>query len=72
MNGLDPTAPAPERRPRMIDLFTGPDKPESDGPLPDWLPHRDGPRSPPTPGQTRISLDVEDAEPSTSALDAAH
>ena len=76
MNGLDPTAPAPERRPRMIDLFRGPYRPESERPLPDWLPHRDGPRSPPTPRpaprQVRISLDVEGAEPSTSALEVAH
>ena len=54
MNGLDVAAPAPERRPRVIDLFGAPDKPPGDGPLPDWLPHRDGghvakPPAPPPP-----------------------
>jgi len=42
MNGLDPGAAAPARRPRVIDLFTGRDTPPGDGALPDWLPHRDG------------------------------
>jgi transcriptional regulator with XRE-family HTH domain len=51
MNGLDVRAPAPVRRSMVIDLFGAPDKPPGDGPLPDWLPHRDGahdapPRSP--------------------------
>jgi transcriptional regulator with XRE-family HTH domain len=54
MNGLDVNAPAPERRPRVIDLFGAPDTPPGDGPLPDWLPHRDGghvakPPGPPPP-----------------------
>ena len=51
MNGLDVAAPAPERRPRVIDLFGAPDTPPGDGPLPDWLPHRDGSHlaTPPTP-----------------------
>jgi transcriptional regulator with XRE-family HTH domain len=42
MNGLDLGAPAPVRRSMVIDLFGAPDTPPGDGPLPDWLPHRDG------------------------------
>jgi transcriptional regulator with XRE-family HTH domain len=42
MNGLDPADPPPERRPRMIDLFSSPETERGAGPLPDWLPHRDG------------------------------
>ena len=67
MGGLDPGLPAPARRPRVIDLFTGPDTPPGDGPLPDWLPHRDEPRpatiGAPAARQPTVSLDVADPPP---------
>ena len=54
----------------LVDLiFVGRDDPPDDEPLPNWLPHRDGPHWTPASTQ-RVSLDVEGAEPSTSALDA--
>jgi transcriptional regulator with XRE-family HTH domain len=61
MAGLDPSLPAPARRPAVVDLFTSRDDPPDDEPLPSWLPHRDGPHWTPV-SIRRVSLDVEDAE----------